>query len=145
MSQNAVIKREITAGVVQVSLMRQMECGLSCNGSGSGGGCEACGMRPKEELLALAHNPIQAKPGDIVEVESVAGGAIGIAVLVYLIPCITLAAGYLVGQTALNLGEAGALLPAVVGLALGFLPAWFYNRSISRQKGPEFTILRKLG
>lgn len=142
MSQNAVIKRIISDGVVQVSLMRQMECGLSCNGNG---GCGSCGMRPKEEALALAHNPIQAQPGDIVEVESVAGGAIGIAALVYLTPCITLAAGYVIGQSLLQMSEAGALIPAAVGLALGFLPAWFYNRSITKQKGPEFTVLRKLG
>lgn len=142
MSQNAVIKRIISDGVAQVSLMRQMECGLSCNGSG---GCESCGMRPKEELLALAYNPIQARTGDIVEVESVAGGAIGIAVLVYLTPCIALAAGYVIGQSLLHMSEAGALIPAAAGLALGFLPAWLYNRSITKRKGPEFTILRKLG
>lgn len=139
MSQNAVVKQTLPSGLVQISLMRQMECGLSCTGS-----CESCGMKPSEELLAIAANSVGALPGDIVEVESTAGGAIGVSVLVYLLPCVTLAAGYLAGQYLLRLSETAALLPALAGLLLGFLPAWLKNRSVSRGGGPEFTIVKKL-
>ena len=31
MSQNAIVKKVVHPGVVEVSLMRQMECGLSCS------------------------------------------------------------------------------------------------------------------
>ena len=48
MSQNAIVKKVVHPGVVEVSLMRQMECGLSCSS------CEGCPQRPKEEILALA-------------------------------------------------------------------------------------------
>ena len=50
MSQNAIVKKVVHPGVVEVSLMRQMECGLSCSS------CEGCPQRPKEEILALAEN-----------------------------------------------------------------------------------------
>lgn len=51
MSQNAIVKKVVHPGVVEVSLMRQMECGLSCSS------CEGCPQRPKEEILALASDP----------------------------------------------------------------------------------------
>lgn len=143
MSQNARVTKLLEDGVAQVSLMRQMECGLSC--SGPTGNCESCGMKPSRPILALAANPVGARPGDLVEVESKAGGAIGIALLVYLLPCVALAAGYLVGQFLLHMSEAGALIPALIGLALGFLPARLYNRAVARKEGPEFMILRRLG
>ena len=60
MSQNAIVKKVVHPGVVEVSLMRQMECGLSCSS------CEGCPQRPKEEILALASDPQGgAKPGDL--------------------------------------------------------------------------------
>lgn len=73
MSQNAIVKKVVHPGVVEVSLMRQMECGLSCSS------CEGCPQRPKEEILALASDPQGgAKPGDWVEVEPASGSAIGL-------------------------------------------------------------------
>ena len=45
MSQNAFVKKRLDGHTVQVSLMRQMECGLSCMGSGV---CDHCGMKPQE-------------------------------------------------------------------------------------------------
>ena len=44
MVQNAVVKKIIGEGVVEVSLLRQMECGLHCDGA-----CEGCGQKPTEE------------------------------------------------------------------------------------------------
>ena len=64
MVQNAIVKKTMGDGVVQVSLLRQMECGLHCTGA-----CEGCAQKPKEEILALASNSIGAQPGDLVEVE----------------------------------------------------------------------------
>lgn len=81
MSQNAIVKKVVHPGVVEVSLMRQMECGLSCSS------CEGCPQRPKEEILALASDPQGgAKPGDWVEVEPASGSAIGFALLVFSSP-----------------------------------------------------------
>lgn len=139
MIQNAIVKQIIRDGVVQVSLLRQMECGLHCDGA-----CEGCSQKPKEEILALASDPLGAKPGDHVEVEPTVGHNIGTSVLVFLLPCVGLGAGYVVGQSVLHLGDVSALLTALVGLAVGFIPAFLLNRAMTHSKAPEFRILKFL-
>lgn len=135
MVQTAIVKRILPSGAAQVSLMRQLECGLNCKS------CEGCPQKPKDEILALADNPVGACAGDVVEVESNSGSAIGIAVLVYLVPCIGLILGYLLGSR-LGLGEGLCVLFAFGGLFAGFIPALLLNRAILKQDKPEFTILR---
>lgn len=139
MVQNAIVKEIIEDGVVRVSLLRQMECGLHCDGA-----CEGCGQKPKEEILALASNTIGAKPGDFVEVEPFGGGNISISFIVFLLPCIGLGLGYVLGQVLLGLGEGMALLTALLGLGVGFLPAFLLNRAIANSNTPEFRILKYL-
>lgn len=137
MVQNAMVKRIIGGEVVEVNLLRQTECGLHCNGA-----CESCSQKPPQDILATASNTIGAKPGDFVEVEPTTGHNIGASVVVFLLPCIGLAAGYIVGQTVLSLSEAAALGTAVVGLVLGFVPAFLLNRAMTKHQAPEFKILK---
>lgn len=139
MIQNAIVKEVVKEGVVRVSLLRQMECGLHCDGA-----CEGCVQKPKEEILALAADSLGAKPGDFVEVEPYIGGNISISVIVFLLPCIGLALGYVLGQVLLGLGEVAALLTALVGLIVGFVPAFLLNRAISQSVNPEFRVLKYL-
>ena len=122
--------------MVEVSLLRQVECGLSC-----GGNCAGCMQKPQGELLALASDPIGTKPGERVEVEPSVGHSIGLSVLVFAIPCVFLVLGYLAGM-ALGLGEGASVGTAAVGLLVGFLPAVWVNRWITRSQKPEFVILR---
>lgn len=138
MVQTAIVKRIVSPDVAEVSLMRQLECGLSCKS------CEGCPQKPKDEILALADNFVEAKVGDVVEVESNSGSTIGIAALVYLVPCIGLVLGYLLGAR-LGLGEGLCVLMAFVGLFGGFVPALLLNRAIIKRDKPEFTILRIRG
>ena len=139
MVQNAIVKRIVRPGVAEVSLLRQMECGLHCDGA-----CAGCSQKPKEEILALASNSIGARPGDHVEVEPASRHSIGISVVVFVVPCVGLSLGYVLGQSLLGLGEGMALLPALAGLAAGCLPAVFVNRAMVRSKNPEFSILKFL-
>ena len=129
MVQSAIVKKQIKEGVVEVSL-------LSC-----GGNCAGCMQKPQGELLALASDPIGTKPGERVEVEPSAGHSIGLSALVFGVPCIFLALGYLAGM-ALGLGEGASVGTAAVGLLVGFLPAVWVNRRITRSQKPEFVILR---
>lgn len=138
MIQTAVVKRIVATSIAEISLMRQLECGLSCKS------CEGCPQKPTDEILALAENTVGAGPGDVVEVESNSGSAIGIAALVYLVPCVFLALGYLLGAW-LDFGEGLCVLMAFLGLFLGFVPALLLNRAIVRRGKPEFTILRIRG
>ena len=98
MVQNAIVKKVVREGVVQVSLMRQMECGLHCDGA-----CEGCGQRPTQEILALASDPIGSKAGDVVEVEPASGHNISASVVVFLLPVVGLGAGYVLGQALFHL------------------------------------------
>ena len=68
-------------------------------------------------------------------------GEIGLSALVFGVPCIFLALGYLAGM-ALGLGEGASVGTAAVGLLVGFLPAVWVNRWITRSQKPEFVILR---
>ena len=139
MVQNAIVKQRIGEGVVQVSLLRQMECGLHCDGA-----CAGCNQKPTQEILALASDPIGTKPGDVVEVEPTSGHNISTSVVVFLLPCVGLGAGYMLGQSLLHLGDIAALGTALLGLVLGFVPAWLINRAILRSKAPEFAVLKLL-
>ena len=134
MVQNAVVKKTVAPSVAEISLMRQLECGLSCKS------CDGCPQRPKEEILALADNPMNAVAGDVVEVVSTSGSSIGIAALVYLVPCIGLMLGYLVGN-AFALPEMGCVACAFAGILVGFVPAVLLNRVIIKRKKPEFKII----
>ena len=138
MVQNAIVKKRVREGVVQVSLLRQMECGLHCDGA-----CAGCTQKPQEEILALASDPLGARPGDFVEVEPSGGHNIALSVLVFGLPCVGLALGYLAGQ-ALHMGEGISLLGAAAGLLAGFLPAVLLNRRMTRSGAPEFQILKFL-
>ena len=135
MEQKAVVKRILPDGRAEVSLMRQMECGLSCKS------CEGCPQKPKDELLATADNAVGSRPNDIVTVRPNAGGSVGGFVLVFLLPCVVLVLGYLLGA-ALGLGEVACVLTAFAGLGLGFVPALLFNRWVSWRNSSEFTILR---
>ena len=139
MVQNAIVKQLVGEGMAQVSLLRQMECGLHCDGA-----CAGCSQKPPQEILALAANPIGAKPGDFVEVEPSVGHGIGLSVIVFLLPCVGLGAGYALGQALLELGDVAALGTGALGLALGCLPALWLYRSMTRSQKPEFSILRQL-
>lgn len=139
MVQNAIVKKIVRDGVAEVSLLRQMECGLHCDGA-----CAGCTAKPPQEILALAANPIGAKPGDVVEVEPSIGHNIGTSVVVFLLPCVGLGAGYVLGQALLNLGDLAAMGTAVLGLAVGFVPAFLLNRAMTRNQAPEFSILKYL-
>lgn len=138
MIQTAVVKRIISPNIAEVSLMRQLECGLSCKS------CEGCPQKPRDEIMAMAENAVEARVGDVVEVESNSGNAIGIAALVYLVPCIFLVLGYLLGAW-IGLGEGACVLLAFLGLFVGFVPALLLNRAIVKRNKPEFTILRIRG
>ncbi len=136
MSQNAIVKRNISSGVVEIALMRELECGNGCKN------CDICTARPQEDLLANAADSIGVTVGDWVEVELANTTSVTAALLIYLLPCITLLAGYMIGEW-LGFSVVASLGCAALGLALGFLPAWLVNRGIQKNSAPEFIVLKR--
>ncbi len=136
MSQNAIVKQNIGPGVVEIALMRELECGNGCKN------CDICTARPQEDLLATAADPVGVAVGDWVEVELTSTTSVTAALLIYLLPCIALLVGYMVGEW-LGFSVVTSLVCAALGLALGFLPAWLVNRGIQRNNTPEFTVLKR--
>ena len=121
MNQSAIVKKEVRSGVVEVSLLRQVECGLSC-----GGDCAGCMQKPKGKILALASNPIGAKPGERVEVEATSGSSIGIALLIF-------AMGVSLGSQPDFLEKISSiglqsLVLALCGIAFSTLLVWLFTR-----------------
>ena len=134
MIQTAIVKRILASGRAEVSLLRQMECGLGCKS------CEGCPQKPKDELVAIADNGIGAAVGDVVTVQPNHRGASAAAALVWLLPCIGLMLGY-IAAALFACSEGVCIASAVFGLALGFLPAVLVNRAATRTNLPEFTIV----
>lgn len=130
---NAIVREIVSEREVRVALLRQTEC-KNCDKCGI---CSAQG--PGTELLATASNPVGARAGDIVEVESAAGSPIKLALIVYALPCVFLVLGYLLGQ-ALQWSEMVSVGLAGLGAVAGFLPAVALNRHVAGKRGPEFVI-----
>ena len=108
---NRCLKKIVKEGVAEVSLLRQMECGLHCDGA-----CAGCSAKPPQEILALASNAVGAEPGDFVEVEPAGGRNISTSVAVFLLPCVGLGAGYALGMYVLGLNDLTSMLTAALGL-----------------------------
>ena len=81
-------------------------------------------------MLARANNPIGAKPGDRVVVESASSQVLGAAVVVYLLPLLLLLGGY---GLARGVG-------AAAGFALGLLLAVWMDRRRARKGRLLYTV-----
>lgn len=135
MRQKAIVKRLISDCVAEISLMRQLECGLSCKS------CEGCPQKPTDELLAAADNSrIHARPGDQVEVVSNFAGVYLAVFYAFVLPCVGLLAFYLLGAAA-GLGQLICVLLSFGGAVVFFVPALLFNRRKNRGRQIEFTIV----
>ena len=115
MEQIVTVRALYPDGTAEVACRRASACGGDC---GHCGGCTNA-----QTVLVRAYNPIGAKPGDRVVVESASSQVLGAAAAVYLLPVLFLLGGY-----ALAGGPGGA-----IGFALGLAPAVWMDRR--RRKG----------
>lgn len=115
MEQIVTVRALYPDGTAEAACRRASACGGDC---GHCGGCTNA-----QTVLVRAYNPIGAKPGDRVVVESASCQVLGAAAAVYLLPVLFLLGGY-----ALAGGPGGA-----IGFALGLAPAVWMDRR--RRKG----------
>ena len=133
MVQTAKVIRVLEDGRAEVAVQRQSACGHDC--SQCGGGCSELMVSPT--VAVIADNPVRARPGDRVAVESSTGGVLGAAVLVYLAPFALFFLGYFLGGVQSE--GLGAALGGG-GFALGVLAAILTDRQIRKRRGITFRI-----
>lgn len=113
MTQIATVRRLIGADQAEILVRRQSACGHDC------ASCGGCGPDNASRVTAVAENPVNARVGDTVRVESESGQVLGMACLLYLVPLVLLFLFYFLATGPLGLSEGGGVACALLGLALG--------------------------
>lgn len=134
MTQIATVDRIIDSSHVIISVPRKSACGHDCEE------CAGCGVTGAA-VQAKAVNPIGARPGQKVVVESSTKKMLGIVALVYAVPVALFLVGYLV-MVFLGAGVAVQYTVAILGFLLGIVFAIFYDRRLRAQGGLAFKIVR---
>mgnify|MGYP000892611275 CR=1 FL=1 len=133
MTQIATIEKLLDAGHAEIAVARQSACGHDC------AECAGCGVSAAP-VYARASNPIGARPGQKVVVQSSTKNILGITLLVYMVPVALFFLGYFL--TVSFLPPAGRYTAAGLAFVLGMVPAALYDRRLRRRGGMEFTIVR---
>lgn len=133
MTQSAIVEKLAANGDAMVRVYQKSACGHDC--SDCSGICGA-----KKTITVQARNPLRARPGDLVTVETLTKRIIQAAALVYLLPLAVLLLCCILGYT-LGGSETVQALAGVAGLLLGCACAVAVNRYIRRDRPLEYTII----
>lgn len=129
MEQLVRVKEVYDNGTAMVIHVRESACSGDCHK------CSGCGAA-KEAVLFTASNPIGARRGDLVKVESETGPVLKAAVVLYVIPLILFFLGYYLGDKYLGMGALVSCLSFVLGIALVVL----YDRKVVKKQNIGYTI-----
>lgn len=133
MTQNAIVEGLTANGDATIRVYQKSACGHDC--SDCGGICGA-----KKSITVQARNPLRARPGDTVIVETMTGRILRAAALVYLLPLAVLLLGCSLGYV-LGGSETAQALAGLGGLVVGCSCAVLINRFLRRDKPLEYTII----
>ena len=134
MTQIATVERILDPSHAEISVPRKSACGHDCEE------CAGCGVSGAS-VYARAKNPIGARPGQKVVVESDTKNMLGIVSLVYLVPVVLFFAGYFAAGM---LTEAWRCIVAALAFAVGVGLAVVYDRHLKKRGGLTFTIVHLL-
>lgn len=129
MEQLVRVKAVYENGTAQVLCLRESACSGDCHK------CSGCGMA-KEAVVLTAANPIGARRGDLVKVESESAPVLKAAVVLYILPLALFFLGYALGSA---LGSLGAWI-AGLGFALGVGIVVLYDRLVVNKTDLRYTI-----
>lgn len=129
MEQLVRVQKRNDDGTAQVVHLRQSACSGDCHK------CSGCGAA-QETLVLTAKNPIGAKPGDLVVIQSGSGPVLAAAAVLYIVPLILFFLGYALGAA---LWQRGGLVGCVAFL-LGVGIAAVYDRYTAKHKKTIYTI-----
>ena len=134
MTQIATVERIIDHNHAIISVPRKSACGHDCEE------CAGCGVSGAS-VRAKAINPVGAKPGQKVVVQSDTKKMLRIVALVYLIPVALFVLGY-VTMALLGFSVAVQYTVAIAGFLAGIAAAVGYDRYLHARGGLSFTIVR---
>ena len=118
-------------GTAQVMHIRESACSGDCHK------CSGCGAA-QETMTLQAENPIQARPGDRVIIESKSGPILAAAAVLYMLPLVLFFGGFLAGKL---LWDAGGICGGIA-FVLGILISVIYDRRMAKKKNTVYTITR---
>ena len=132
MKQIATVNKLLPDGRAEIVVARQSACAHDCHD------CAGCGGTPTP-IHALVENPIGARAGQKVVVESSTKQVFGIILLVYMVPVILFFIAYFLTASLNN--EALAAGVSILAFFCGIIPAIRYDRKIRQSGGMKFTIV----
>ena len=134
MTQIATVERIVDNNYAIISVPRKTACGHDCEE------CAGCGVTGAA-VKAKALNPIGARPGQKVVVESSTQKMLSIVTFVYMVPVALFILGYLL-MLFLGASVAWQYAIAIAGFVLGIIVAIFYDRRVKASGGLIFNIVR---
>ena len=132
METNAiVISAEGEFAIVETG--RKSACD-GCHRQQDGQGCAMCTLLgDKAALRTRARNPLGAKPGDKVRLETASARVLGYGAMVFILPLGLAGLGWTLGGM-LPLRATGQAVAALCGFVGAFVGAWFYSRRIAASR-----------
>ena len=116
-------------GTAKAVLVRQSACSGDCHK------CSGCGA-VQQSMIVDVVNPIGAKPGELVTIESQSGPVLRGAAILYLLPLVLFMPAYLWGMR-WQLGG----LTGLAGFLLGIGAAIVYDRCVVKKENTVYTII----
>ena len=129
MEQLVRVRETHEDGTATVVHVRESACSGDCHK------CSGCGVA-KETILLKAKNPIGARRGDLVTLESASGPVLKAAAVLYMIPMVLFFVGYFVGDWLWQRGALAGCAAFAAGIALAVL----YDRRIGKTEKGGYTI-----
>ena len=133
MTQNAIVDKLLAGGLARVKVERLSACGKSCASCGAG-------CADKQVLTVEAENPIGAKPGQRVVIETSTKGVLGAALLVYILPILCFLAAYILSALG-GVGDAGSILISVAAFFVGVCAEVLFHRFVRRDRDLRYPVI----
>jgi len=129
MEQTVRVREIYDDATAQVLILRESACSGDCHK------CSGCGAA-QQALLVRALNPIGAKPGDLVVVQSASKPVLAAAAVLYLLPLVLFFWGYLTGDALCKQGGLVGCLAFLGGIVLAIV----YDRRVAAKQKTVYTI-----
>lgn len=129
MEQLVRVRETFDDGTALVIHVRESACSGDCHK------CSGCGAA-KETILLKADNPIGARRGDLVKLESASGPVLKAAAVLYLLPMLLFFTGFFAGDLLWQRGALTGCIAFAGGIALAVL----YDRKLRKTDKTGYTI-----